>query len=165
ARGPEGSGPAGRGGRADPRRRVHRVGRGLRRGRGCGMGGPPRRVLAPIRKESLQIRRDPSAFLIAGVLPLLLLVIFGYGVSLDLRRVPVAVVVEAPTPEAASLLSAYRNSRYFTVREARHRIEVEADLVAGRVSGIVVLASDFAERLGRGETAPVQVIVDGGDPN
>jgi len=129
------------------------------------MNGPTRRILALIRKESLQIRRDPSAFLIAGVLPLLLLVIFGYGVSLDLRRVPVAVVVETPTPEAASLLSAYRNSRYFTVREARHRIEVEDDLVAGRLSGIIVLASDFADRLGRGETAPVQVIVDGGDPN
>ena len=89
------------------------------------MNGRTRRIFALIRKESLQIRRDPSAFLIAGVLPLLLLVIFGYGVSLDLRRVPVAVVVETPTPEAASLLSAYRNSRYFTVREARHRIEDE----------------------------------------
>ena len=129
------------------------------------MNGRTRRIFALIRKESLQIRRDPSAFLIAGVLPLLLLVIFGYGVSLDLRRVPVAVVVETPTPEAASLLSAYRNSRYFTVREARHRIEVEDDLVAGRLSGIIVLASDFADRLGRGETAPVHVIVDGGDPN
>lgn len=129
------------------------------------MNGPTRRILALIRKESLQIRRDPSAFLIAGVLPLLLLAIFGYGVSLDLRRVPVAVVVEAPTPEAASLLSAYRNSRYFSVREARHRTEVEDDMVAGRLSGVIVLAADFADRLGRGETAPVQVLVDGGDPN
>ncbi|HJZ55137.1 MAG TPA: hypothetical protein VKE74_09275, partial [Gemmataceae bacterium] len=61
--------------------------------------GPLRRVAGLIRKESLQILRDPSSFLIAGLLPLLLLFIFGTGVSLDLRRVPVAVVVEAPTPE------------------------------------------------------------------
>lgn len=124
-----------------------------------------RRILALIRKESLQILRDPSAFLIAGVLPLLLLFIFGTGVSLDLRQVPVSVVVESPTPEAADLLAAYRNSRYFTVKLARHRADVEDDLVSGRSSGIIVIAADFTERLGRGEQAPVQVIVDGSDPN
>jgi ABC-2 type transport system permease protein len=124
-----------------------------------------RRVLALVRKETLQIRRDPSAFLIAGVLPVLLLLIFGYGVSLDLRRVPLAVVVEATTPEADSLLAAYRNSRYFEVRVARDRRAVENELVAGRLFGIVVIPADFAERLGRGDTGPVQVIVDGGDPN
>ncbi len=124
-----------------------------------------RRVLALVRKETLQIRRDPSAFLIAGVLPILLLLIFGYGVSLDLRRVPLAVVVEATTPEADSLLAAYRNSRYFEVRVARDRRAVENELVAGRLFGIVVIPADFAERLGRGDTGPVQVIVDGADPN
>src|SRR5262245_2083655 len=124
-----------------------------------------RRVLALVRKETLQLRRDPSAFLIAGVLPILLLLIFGYGVSLDLRRVPLAVVVEATTPEADSLLAAYRNSRYFEVRVARDRRAVDGDLVAGRLFGIVVIPADFAERLGRGDSGPVQVIVDGGDPN
>jgi len=127
--------------------------------------GPLRRVAGLIRKESLQILRDPSSFLIAGLLPLLLLFIFGTGVSLDLRRVPVAVVVEAPTPETQSLLVSFRNSRYFAVREARHRSEVEEDLVSGRLKGVIVLSADFGERLGRGEAAPVQVIVDGSDPN
>jgi ABC-2 type transport system permease protein len=124
-----------------------------------------RRVRALLRKEFLQILRDPSTFLIAGVLPLLLLLIFGTGVSLDLRLVRVAVVVERPTPEATSLLAAYRDSRFFAVREARHRAEVAGELAAGRLSGIIVVPADFADRLGRGEQAPVQVIVDGGDPN
>lgn len=127
--------------------------------------GPLRRILGLVRKESLQILRDPSSFLIAGLLPLLLLLIFGTGVSLDLRQVPVAVVVEVPTPETESLLVSFRNSRYFAVREARHRKDVEADLVSGRLKGVIVLRSDFGERLGRGEMAPVQVIVDGSDPN
>src|SRR5262245_3087543 len=129
------------------------------------MSASLRRILALLRKEFLQIVRDPSTFLIAGVLPLLLLFIFGTGVSLDLRRVKVAVVIEQPTPESTSLLAAYRNSRYFTVREARHRSEAADDLVAGRLAGIIVVRSDFAERLGRGEMAPVQILVDGGDPN
>jgi ABC-2 type transport system permease protein len=127
--------------------------------------GRLRRIFGLVRKEVLQIVRDPSSYLIAGVLPLLLLLIFGFGVSLDLRRVPVAVVVEQSSPEAESLLASFRNSRFFKVRLARHRAEVEEDLVSGRVKGVVVLAADFAERLGRGESAPVQIIVDGSDPN
>jgi ABC-2 type transport system permease protein len=124
-----------------------------------------RRVMALVRKESLQILRDPSSFLIAGVLPLVMLFIFGFGVSLDLRRVTIAVVVEQTTPETDSLVASFRNSRFFEVRYARHRAEVEADLASGRLKGIVVLAGDFSERLGRGVTAPIQVLVDGSDPN
>ncbi len=124
-----------------------------------------RRVRALVRKEFLQVRRDPSSYLIAGVLPLLMLFIYGYGVTLDLRRVPVAVVVERSTPEANSLLDSFRNSRYFDVQFARHRREVEDQLVSGRIKGMIVLASDFSQRLGREQTAPVQIIVDGSDPN
>jgi ABC-type multidrug transport system permease subunit len=123
------------------------------------------RIVGLIRKETLQIIRDPSSYLIAVVLPLLLLFIFGYGVSLDLHNVPVGLVVEQPSPEADSLVASFRNSRYFTLRLARHRREVEDDLVSGRLKAVVVLAADFAQRLGRGESAPVQVIVDGSDPN
>jgi ABC-2 type transport system permease protein len=130
-----------------------------------GLGVRLRRVAGLLRKETLQIVRDPSSYLIAGALPLLLLFLFAYGVSLDLRRVPVGLVIEQMTPEADSLLASFRNSRYFDVRLARHRKEVEDDLVSGRLRGVIVLASDFARRLGRGEEAPVQVIVDGSDPN
>ncbi len=124
-----------------------------------------RRVVALVRKEFQQIRRDLSSYLIAGVLPLLMLFIFGYGVSLDLRRVPVAVVVEQSTPESDSLLESFRNSRYFQVIVARHREQVEEDLVSGRLRGVIVMAADFSQRLGRGDVAPVQVLVDGTDPN
>src|SRR5262249_31448989 len=59
----------------------------------------------------------------------------------------------------------FRNSRYFEVHLARHRNRVQEDLVFGRIKGVIVLASDFADRLGRGDQAPIQVIVDGSDPN
>jgi ABC-2 type transport system permease protein len=124
-----------------------------------------RRLAALVRKETLQIVRDPSSFIIAGVLPVVLLFVYGFGVSLDLRRVPVGVVIEQSSPEADSFLSSFQNSRYFEVRVARHRASVEDDLVSGRLKGVVVLASDFSQRLGRGETAPIQVLVDGSDPN
>ena len=122
-------------------------------------------MAALICKESLQIVRDPSSFLIAGALPVLLLLVYGFGVSLDLRRVPVGLVVEQPSPEADSFVASFRNSRYFEDRLVHHRAAVEEDLVSGRVKGVVVLTADFSERLGRGETAPIQVLVDGSDPN
>src|SRR5215831_91022 len=100
-----------------------------------GISGRWRRVAALVRKESLQIVRDPSSYLIAGLLPLLLLVIFAYGISLDLRRIPIGLVVEQASPEAESLVASFRNSRFFTVRLARHRAEVERDLVSGRLKG------------------------------
>jgi ABC-2 type transport system permease protein len=124
-----------------------------------------RRMAALIRKESLQILRDPSSFLIAGALPVLLLLVYGFGVSLDLRQVPVGLVVEQPSPEADSFVASFRNSRYFDVRLVRHRAAVSEELVSGRVKGVVVLAADFTDRLGRGDTAPIQVLVDGSDPN
>jgi ABC-type multidrug transport system ATPase subunit/ABC-type multidrug transport system permease subunit len=124
-----------------------------------------RRMKALIRKESLQILRDPSSFLIAGVLPLLLLFVYGFGVSLDLKRVPIGLVIEQPSVEANSFFASCRDSRYFSVRQVRHRSAVEEELVSGRLKGVVVLAADFSERLGRGETAPIQVLVDGSDPN
>jgi ABC-2 type transport system permease protein len=99
------------------------------------------------------------------VLPLMLLFIFGYGVSLDLRRIPVAVVIEQSTPEAESLFASFRNSRYFEVHRTHDRRKVEDELVAGRVRGVIVVAADFSERLARDETAPVQILVDGSDPN
>jgi ABC-2 type transport system permease protein len=124
-----------------------------------------RRIVGLVRKESRQIARDPSSYLVAVVLPLLQLFVFGYGVSLDLRRIPLGLVVEQATPEAQSLVSSFSNSRYFDVRLARHRREMEQDLVSGRLKGVVVLTADFTERLGRADPAPVQVIVDGSEPN
>src|SRR5665213_3365132 len=128
-------------------------------------GARARRTLGLLRKEGIQILRDPSSLMIAGALPLLLLFLFSFGVSLDLKNVDVAVVVEKPSPQAGRFVQSFEASRYFRVRLARDRREVQGQLVAGRLQGVVILASDFAARLGRGDPAPVQVLVRGTDPN
>jgi ABC-2 type transport system permease protein len=124
-----------------------------------------RRILGLIRKETRQALRDPSSMLVAGVLPLILLFLFGYGVSLDPRFFVIGLVVERPTPETGSFTSALVNSPYFAVKTARNRRAFENELVAGRIHGIVVLRADFAGQAYRGEAAPIQVIVNGSDPN
>jgi ABC-2 type transport system permease protein len=123
------------------------------------------RLSGLVRKEFLQIVRDPSSIAIAFVLPVVLLLLFGYGVSLDASHVRIAVVVEHPTPESQSLLDAFANSKYFDVTVARHRAEVEPGLVNGDFKGMVVLGADLAERGLRGNDSAIQVIVDGADPN
>jgi ABC-2 type transport system permease protein len=127
--------------------------------------GRRRRVLGLVRKEWRQVVRDPSSILVAVVLPLMLLFLFGYGVTFDPRFFNIGLVVEQPTPETGSFTSSLMNSRYFRVRTARDRRAFEHDLVAGDINSIVVLPADFAEKAYRGSTAPIQVLVDGSDPN
>lgn len=124
-----------------------------------------RRIAGLIAKESRQIARDPSALLIAGLLPLILLFLFGTGVSLDIRNVRLGLVVERPTAETASFAASLADSPYFTVVAVPDARAVTGDLVAGQLQAVVVLAADFGNRSARHDTAPIEVIVDGSDPN
>ena len=71
------------------------------------------RLRGLIRKEFLQIVRDPSSIAIAFLMPIFLLLLFGYGVSLDSEHVPVALVVEQPNADAADFTAAFHRSLYF----------------------------------------------------
>ncbi|WP_199175776.1 ABC transporter permease [Telmatospirillum siberiense] len=124
-----------------------------------------RRLTALVRKETLQIGRDPSSLLIAVVLPLLLLFLFGYGVSFDLRRSPICLVVEQQSAAASELTASFLASRFFSVQGAVTTRDCQEDLVAGRVNAVVVIPSDFANRLYARDPAPMQILVDGSDPN
>ena len=130
------------------------------------VGPRARRVLALVRKEVRQIQRDPSSILIAFVLPLILLFLFGYGVSLDATRTRIGVVIERPTPSARSLLAAFQASPSFDVHVATDRRELEGELALGTVRGIVVIPATFDADLWKRSAAPeVLVIVDGAEPN
>ncbi|MGO9852464.1 MAG: ABC transporter permease [Steroidobacteraceae bacterium] len=125
-----------------------------------------RRLRALCLKESLQIVRDPSSILIAFVLPIILLMIFGYGINLDASRIHVGVMSEDPGPDAARFVAALRSSPVLETHLARVRSDLDHALAAGDVRGYVVLQSDFSARLARpAATAPVQVITDGSEPN
>ena len=124
-----------------------------------------RRIRALVRKETLQVARDPSSFVVAFVLPSILLFLFGFGISFDATRIRVGLVVEQPTAETAWLLASLANTPFFDVRQATDRRAFDNDLAAGSINAIVTLSGDFSERLARGDTAGVQVVTDGSDPN
>jgi ABC-2 type transport system permease protein len=124
------------------------------------------RLLALIRKEALQIRRDFSALLIAVVLPLLLLFLYGTGVSLDLDHLRFGVVMEDTSPDAQKLLKSFTDSRYFDVKVVRDRREILEDIQAGRLRGFAVIPAWFSEyRRLPDQVAPMQVIADGSEAN
>lgn len=124
-----------------------------------------RRFVALVRKESYQAIRDPSTILIAFVLPLILLFLFGYGVSLDTTRTRIGLVLEQATPLTQDLAASFQASRYFSVTVGRDRRMFENDLVLGNVRGIVVIPADFTTDYAAGNHPQIQVLVDGSDPN
>src|SRR5215469_3449262 len=125
-----------------------------------------RRLRSLIWKEALQIVNDPSSVLIAFVLPVVLLFLFGYAVSLDITRLRIGVALEERTTESEGLVAALRDSKFFDVKESFDRRGLERDLVAGRIRGIVVIPINFSRTMvWETDQSPIQVIADGSEPN
>lgn len=128
--------------------------------------GSLRRIRALIVKEFYQIIRDPSTFLIGIVMPLILIFLYAYGVSLDMNHLRIGLVMEDTAPDAQSFAKALTNSRYFDVTIVRDRRELHEPMLRGKIRGIVVIPSYFSAFLKRSpNVAPIQVIADGSEPN
>jgi len=125
-----------------------------------------RRLLALCHKETLQILRDPSSNLIAFVLPVVMLFIFGYGINLDATALRVGLVLQDASPEARRFADTLRGSPYLEIKTTAELREGENWVARGKVRGLVVVPPDFSEKLKRSvETAPLLVITDGAEPN
>jgi len=110
------------------------------------------------------MRRDPSSIAIGVLLPVMLVLLFGYGLSLDVKNVPVAIVLEAPSPEAAELAAGFELSPYFRPRTMTAMPEA-LNLMAGRrIDAIVRIRPDFARQLAL-SNAEVEIVLHGSDAN
>jgi len=123
-----------------------------------------RRIWALTRKETRQILRDPSSIAIGIAFPLMMILLFGYGLSLDVTKVSVAVIDNSDSSESAALIGAFRLSPYFSVRMARSVSEARMLVVDRKVDGVLQISSDFARRSHLG-AAEVQMLVNGTDAN
>jgi pyoluteorin transport system permease protein len=123
-----------------------------------------RRIGALIRKESYQVIRDPSSIAIGIVMPVILVLLFGYGLSLDVKNVPVAIALEDSSPDARALAAGFQLSPYFDARIVRSMREAEQMMRAGKADGIVRIRPDFSRQAALGD-AEVQVVVHGTDAN
>ena len=123
-----------------------------------------RRVWSLVKKEARQVVRDPSSIAIGIVMPVVLILLFGYGLSLDVTNAPVAVVLEDTSPAATELAASFRLSPYFDARLMTSMREARELMLARKVDGIVRIRPDFGRRLSLGD-AEVQVLVHGVDAN
>ena len=125
-----------------------------------------RRFWAVARKEALHIRRDPRSLGLALGIPLLMILLFGYALTLDVERVPLVVWDQGNTPASRDFVAQFTGSRYFELRGAAedHRAIEEAIDTGDAMLGLVVPAT-FAGDLGAGRPAPVQAIIDASDSN
>jgi ABC-2 type transport system permease protein len=123
-----------------------------------------RRLFAMFWKECLQIARDPSTFMIAFLLPILLIFLFGYAVSLDTGRVRIGLSLQDDSEAATSLAAAFRNSPYFDVHQTGSTAELGRAVTRGQIRGFVVIPQDFGEQAITGGES-IQVVTDGAQPN
>ena len=123
---------------------------------------------ALIRKEFLQIIRDPSSILIAFILPFILVVLFATALSLDNDHMRIGLLIEGDEAQLADLAAGLKNTTYLDVTQYRNRQSMEKALVSGRIKAMVVFPSSFAKDIyapSGGSKAQVQVITDAADPN
>jgi ABC-2 type transport system permease protein len=122
------------------------------------------RVWSLVKKEARQILRDPSSIAIGIVLPVVLILLFGYGLSLDVTNAPVAIVLEDPSPAATELAASFQLSRYFDARPTTSISQARDLMLAHKVDGIIRIRPDFSRHLSLGD-AEVQLLVHGVDAN
>src|SRR6185369_13652576 len=120
---------------------------------------------AMVRKEFVQMRRDPTTLRLMLAVPVMQLLIFGFAVRTDVRNLPTVVFDQSRTQQSRAFVQALTATDNFVVkREARSYADAIAAIDAGQARAAVILPPDYARDLKRGSTAAVQVLVDASDP-
>lgn len=124
------------------------------------------RVWAVARKECIHIIRDPRSLGMAIAIPMLLLVLFGYALTLDVDNMPLVVWDQDESQASREFISRFEGSRYFALRGyMRNYREVERAIDAGQTLVALIIPTDFAAHIEARRLAQVQMLVDGSDSN
>ncbi|MFZ0427899.1 MAG: ABC transporter permease [Acidobacteriota bacterium] len=125
-----------------------------------------RRLRAVSHKEFLHIVRDPQSLLMSLALPVIMMALFGYALTLDVDRIPLALFDQDRTPDSRELVSRFSGSRYFDLIADVDDFAAAQKLVdRGQVLAVLTIPQDYGGDVRRGKTAAVQLILDGTDSN
>ena len=124
------------------------------------------RIGAVSRKEFLHIVRDPRSLGMGIAIPILLMVIYGYALTMDVDEVPLVIWDQSETPQSRELASGFTGSRYFALRgHVSSYPELERAIDSRQAMAALVIPADFARQIAAGRPVAVQMIVDGSDSN
>jgi ABC-2 type transport system permease protein len=124
------------------------------------------RLLAIARKEVVQILRDARSLIIVVVMPAVLVMLFGYGVNLDLKGMPVYVLDQDGSQQSQDLLKHFQSNKYFKIaRVVRDYPTLTRALDDGHARMGIVIPWDFSQRIRDGRLVEIQALIDGSDDN
>ena len=125
-----------------------------------------RRLAAIVRKESLHVIRDWRSLTLALAIPIIMILLYGYALTLDLRNVPTVVWDQSRSPQSRELLSLFQGSPYFSVigYQDSYR-DLQRAIDRGHAMVAIIIPDDFADKVQSGKHVKIQVIVDGSDAN
>ncbi len=125
-----------------------------------------RRIRAIAVKETIHVVRDPRSLAMGIAIPILLLILFGYGLSLNVNNVPLAVWDQSNTASSRNLIRSFTSSEAFQpAGVSRSLNETENFIQTGKALAVLVIPPDFQQSIHSGESASVQLLVDGSDSN
>ena len=122
-------------------------------------------LTALIKKEILQIVRDPSSIIIAFVLPIICILIYMYGINLDTPSVTIGIKNNDASSEIQSLIKSFGNSKYVKSFVYDNKEDITRDIARSKIKGAVFIPQDFSFNLSKGKVADVLVITDGSEVN
>ncbi len=122
------------------------------------------RILAVVKKEFLQMIRDRLTLAFFFLLPMIQLILFGYGIQTEVKHIPTVVFDQSLSAESRDLIDTFRNTGYFDMNYAATSYDAVTRMIdSGQAEVGIIFPPDFSKELRRGEPAAVQVIVDASD--
>jgi len=124
------------------------------------------RLRSLIRKEFIQIVRDPRTLVLTLIYPVAMLFLLGFAITNDVRNIPLVVVDHDHTSQSRALLDAYRNSDYFVLDYyANSEDEMEYLVESNQARAAIIIPPDYGKQIAAGRVGTVAFIIDGSDPN
>jgi ABC-2 type transport system permease protein len=121
---------------------------------------------AMARKEFIQIRRDHATIYMVFIFPMMMLILYGFGIRYDVKSVPMAIYDQDGSQTSRQYIERFERSPYFTLQPYAHSYsELESGINRGTTRIGIVIPTDFSERLSSNREAVVQMLVDGADNN
>lgn len=123
------------------------------------------RFISIIKKEFIQIKRDKASFGIAIMMPIVMMVLFGYAVTTELDNISTAVLDQNHTKESREFIKSFENTGYFNITKEENNIEkIQSEMDEGLVHAAIIIPPDYSNKILKGEKPSVQFIIDGSDP-